>query len=321
MKNTKYYIVLLVIGLLVILGCGPDANRDNPLDPVNGRGVWGTVRNSKASAVPGAVVTARPVNINTICDAQGAYSLDLPGGERYVLTVSHPQYWGASDTIDVPPDGKLEYDFIITGKPSLSSPKVNTYKIAHENGTFDRGLKLECLGTHPEDSTFLNGYKIYAVVKNTNYPAGITPGGLLSKIYTWDLDWSSIFWYIPNPDTLSDTLIVAKPVAFIIEPGEGLVSLQSIVLQFNPLPSNLSPNNGAVITLPGPLSWTNAQASGVDITIEIRQGTLLKWSLSTANVSSAYCPDTLPAGGYSWLVRTTDINGNTAATEATFVIP
>jgi hypothetical protein len=116
-------------------------------------------------------------------------------------------------------------------------------------------------------------------------------------------------------------LIVKDPVTFIIEPSDGLVSVQAMVREFLPVPTNLSPNNSASSSLPGTFSWTNAQAGLADITVEIWQGTLLKWTLTTANVSSVYCPATLPAGGYTWLVRTTDINGNTAATEATFVIP
>lgn len=317
MKNTNNFIVLSVFGLLAVLGCGPDAKRDNPLDPVNGRGVWGTVSNFKASAVPGAVVTVRPVNINTVCDAQGAYSLDLTGGERYVLTVSHPQYRDASDTIDVPADGKLEKDFILAGKPYLSLPKVNTYKVAHENGTFDRGLKLECLGTHPDGEFELAAYNIYAMINNHNYPATVSPVDSISKSYAWDLNLALI--YVATPD--SETWIIGEPVSFIIEPNQDLTSLQSSVPLFSSVPTNLIPNNGAVLTLPGPLSWNNAVASGVDITVEIWQGTQLKWSLTTAGVSSVNCNDSLVPGGYTWLVRTTDIDGNTAASEATFIIP
>ncbi|MBI5805189.1 carboxypeptidase regulatory-like domain-containing protein [candidate division TA06 bacterium] len=317
MKKTNPFIVLLAFSLLAVLGCGPDAKRDNPLDPVNGRGVWGTVRNSKASPVPGAVVTARPVNINTVCDAQGAYSLDLTGGERYVLTVSHPQYRDALDTIDVPADGKLEKDFILTGKPSLLLPKVNTYVIAHENGTFDRGLKLECRGTHPDGQSYLGDYFFYSVVNNFNYPAQVTAFDSLSNSYSWDLNLGIIFGSVPDPETL----IIGRPVFFIIEPGEGLSALQSFVPLFSSVPTNLMPNNGTLLTLPGTLSWTNSQASGVEITIEIWQGTQLKWSLTTASVSNVNCNASLVSGGYTWVVRTTDIDGNTAASEATFIIP
>ncbi|MDO9391095.1 MAG: carboxypeptidase-like regulatory domain-containing protein [bacterium] len=317
MNNTKSFIVLLVFGLLAVLGCGPDAKRDNPLDPVNGRGVWGTVRSSKASAVPGAVVTARPVNINTVCDAQGAYSLDLTGGERYVLTVSHPLYRDASDTIDVPADGKLEKDFILAGKPYLSLPKVNTYKIAHENGTFDRGLKLECLGTHPDGQSNLAAYNLYASVNNNNYPATPSPVDSFSIAYIWDLSLALI--YVATPD--SETWIIGEPVSFLMEPSEDLAPLQATVPLFSSVPTNLIPNNGAALTLPGKLSWNNAVASVVDITVEIWQGTQLKWSLGTASVSSVNCNATLISGGYTWLVRTTDNDGNTAASEATFIIP
>lgn len=317
MINKNYFIISLGFGLLAVLGCGPDAKRDNPLDPVNGRGVWGTVHNFAASAVSGAVVTARPVNINTVCDAQGAYSLDLTGGERYVLTVSHPQYREATDTIDVPSDGRLEKDFILAGKPYLSLPKVNTYKVAHENGTFDRGLKLECLGTHPDGEFELAAYNIYAMINNHNYPATVSPVDSISKSYAWDLNLALI--YVTTPD--SEIWIIGEPVSFTIEPNEDLVSLQSTVPLFSPVPTNLIPNSGAVLSMPGPLSWNNAVASGVNITVEIWQGTQLKWSLATAGVSSVNCNATLVSGAYTWLVRTTDSYGNTAASEATFIIP
>ena len=156
MKNTKSYIVLLVIGLLAILGCGPDAKRDNPLDPVNGRGVWGTIAMlSGGGPVSGAVITARPVNINTTSDAQGLYSLDLEGGQRYVLTVHHPQFRDTSDTIDVPSDGKLSQNFLISGKPAITMAKVSTEVIMHEGGSQNHFLHLECLGTHPEGQSYL----------------------------------------------------------------------------------------------------------------------------------------------------------------------
>jgi hypothetical protein len=323
MKKTNSFIVLLVFGMLAVLGCGPDARRDNPLDPVNGRGVWGTVRNSKASVVPGAVVTARPVNINTVCDAQGSYSLDLTGGERYVLTVSHPQYWNASDTIDVPSDGKLEKDFILNGKPSLSLPKVNTYVIAHENGQINRGLKLECVGTHPEGYVLLDDYLFYAMVENKSYPANVGSAFLLTRTYGWDLDLEIIYGITSNPETLAAWAIelVGKPVSFSIEPGDDLASLQSFVPLFSSVPTNLTPNNGTALNLPDTLRWTNAIASGVNISIEVWQGMQLKWSLTTADVASVNCNASLSPGGYTWLVRTTDSKGNTAASEATFVIP
>lgn len=310
----------MVLGLLSGLGCGPDAKRDNPLDPVNGRGVWGTVRNSKASPVPGAVVTAGPVNINTVCDAQGGYQLELPGGERYILAVRHPQYYDAADTIDVPSDGKLEYDFIITGKPSLSNPRVNTYVIAHENGQLDRGLVLECLGTHPEGQASLDAYLFYAMVEGKTYPADSSKPDVSVKKYAWDLNLELIYGTIYDPESLA-AWIIGKTVTFSIEPGEGLAPRQATVPLFSPVPTSLVPNNGAALALPGNLSWTNAQASGVDITIEIWQGTQKYWSLTTANVSNVQCTATLAAGVYLWLVRATDGDGNSAAVEATFTIP
>jgi len=317
MNGAKRHILILAVVLLCSSGCGPDAKRDNPLDPVNGRGVYGTVRNSVAAVVPGAVVTARPANVNATCDAQGAYQLELPAGERYLLTVSHPLYWDTTDTVTVPSDGKLEHDFIVKGKPSLSQPKVNTYKIAHENGDFDYGLRLECLGTHPEGQVYLNAYDIYAAVNSTNYPAD-PPGEVdsFSKKYTWDLDLAVIFGAIPDPESL----IIGKPVSFNIDPGQGLVSLQATVPVFNPVPTNLNPGSGSVISLPGSLSWTNASASLTDITVEVWQGTEKKWSFTTSNVSMVQCTAALEPGAYVWLVRTTDINGNEAAAEATFTI-
>lgn len=320
MKNTNTFIALLAYALLAILGCGPDAKRDNPLDPVNGRGVYGIVRNSAAAVVPGAVVTAKPVNINAVCNVQGAYSLDLEGGQRYVLTVRHPQYYETADTVDVPSDGKLEKDFILAGKPSLSGARVNTYVVARENGKTDRGLKLECLGTHPEGCENLDGYLFYAMVENGSYPANYGVSDLFTRTYTWDLTLEVIYGISGDPETLALGL-VGKPVSFFIQPGEGLASQQSSVPLFSSVPTNLIPNNGAMLTLPGILSWTNAYASGVDITVEIWQGTQLKWSLPTAGVSSVNCNDSLAPGGYTWLVRTTDRDGNTAASEATFIIP
>ncbi|MDO9027159.1 MAG: hypothetical protein Q7U87_04680 [bacterium] len=314
MKNANSLIVLSVFGLLAVLGCGPDAKRDNPLDPVNGRGVWGTIAMLRGGGmVSGAVITARPVNINTTSDAQGLYSLDLEGGQRYVLTVYHPQFHDTSDTIYVPIDGKLFKKFMISGKPAIAMAEVNTEVIMHEGGLKEHFLHLECLGVHPEGQSYLEEYSFYAVVNNNNYPAKINA----VDSFTWDLNLATIYGTIPSPETL----IVKEPVTFIIEPGDGLVSVQATVREFLLVPTNLSPNNSASINLPDTLRWTNAQAGLADITVEIWQGTQKKWSVTTADVSSLYCPSTLPAGGYTWLVRTTDINGNTAASEATFIIP
>ncbi|MDP2806754.1 MAG: hypothetical protein Q8O74_01295, partial [bacterium] len=203
------------------------------------------------------------------------------------------------------------------GKPSIIQPKVNTIVIKNENGSCDSSLSLHCLGFHPEDGSFLNTFTFNVQINGRNFVAADSALNSVTKKYTWNLSLELIFDSAPH----DYNLIVGDPAIFFITPGEGLASLQAMVPQFMPVPTNLTPNNGATLTLPGILSWTNAQASGVDITIEIWQGTLLKWSLITANVSSVNCTATLDPGVYTWLVRTTDSDGNTAATEATFTIP
>ena len=268
----------------------------------------------------GAVITARPVNINTTSDAQGLYSLDLEGGQRYVLTVHHPQFRDTSDTIDVPSDGKLSKNFLISGKPAITMAEVSTEVIMHEGGSQDHFLHLECLGTHPEGQSSLDEYLFYATVENKSYPSDSGTEDSFSKTYTWDLNLEIIYGTIYDPDSTA-IWIVGKPVSFSIEPGDGLVSVQATVRDFLLVPTNLSPNNGASFSLPGTFSWTNAQAGLADIIVEIWKGTQKKWSLTTSNVSTIQCLDTLDSGSYTWIVRTTDISGNTAASEATFVIP
>jgi hypothetical protein len=115
---------------------------------------------------------------------------------------------------------------------------------------------------------------------------------------------------------------VGHPAVFFITPGEGLNDVQVMVPEFksNLLPSDLFPNHGNTLPLPGYLSWHNA-ALNLDITVEIWQGNQQLWSKKTPVVDSVLCDANLVPGSYLWRVITTDINGNTAATEATFTLP
>lgn len=308
---------LLVLGLLSVLSCGPDAKRDNPLDPINGRGVSGTIYKLRSSGiVAGAVITARPININTTSDAQGVYNIELEGGQKYVLNVHHPQYHDTTDTIDVPLDGKLVNNFFISGKPSITQPKVNTIVIMRDDGSCDSSLSIRCMGVHPEGRSFLEAYTFNVRINGNNYLVAGNDFDPFTAAYIWDLSLNYIF----DPAPHIDSLIVAHPVLFYITPDDGSDEIQVMVPEFKAymLPSDLLPDHNDTLPTSGYFSWHNAQASGVDITIEVRQGTTLLWSILTANVSSVLCPSTLSAGSYIWRVTASDSTGNKAITEATF---
>jgi hypothetical protein len=307
---------LLALFLLVFAGCGPEAKHDNPLDPVNGRGVWGTVYKSRGGgSVAGAVVTARPANINTVTDAQGAYQMDLPGGQKYILLVQHPQYRDTVDTVEVPDGGKLEHNFIIAGRPGISQPKVNTAVVRDTGGQYDRSLLLQCLGVHPEGQVYLKDYFIYAGISDNSYVSSVNVLDSFTRNYSWDLDLEMIYGSVSNPESL----VVGKTVTFSIIPGDGSAPLQAMVPRFLSVPTNLSPN-GVNFSLPGYLRWDNA-ALNLDITVEIWQGTQRLWSKQTAVADSVLCDASLNPGSYLWRVVCTDVSGNTAASEAAFIKP
>jgi len=316
MNKTNALVLLLALDLLFFLGCGPDAKHDNPLDPINGRGVWGTVYKYRGGgAVAGAVVTARPININTTSDAQGAYSLDLPGGQRYVLMVSHPHYRDTTDTIDVPADGKLEKNFLISGKPTITLAKVCTEVIQHAGVSVDHYLRLECLVSHPEGYSTLMDANMTGEVINKIFLPTSDSFDTFTKIYNWDLSWQMLF----DTAHFDEGRIVSQVVTFSVNFSDGAASQQVMVPQFLQLAGNLKPSNYDTLTTSEYFTWDNAYGSGLfDMNVEVWDGTNSIWSVRVNNIDSVRCPDQINVGAYTWRVVTVDGTGNRSVTEATF---
>jgi hypothetical protein len=313
----RRYSIVLVLGL-AFFSCGPDARHDNPLDPVNGRGVSGTIYKARSGGiVAGAVVAARPVNINTVSDAQGSYNLELPGGQRYVLTVSHPQYNDTTDTIEVPEDGKLEANFFLAGRPSISWARVKTEVIEHEDGSRDHILHPECLVEHPEGSDFLKDISLLAGINDKYFAPGGQSFDAFSAVFTWNLDWDMVFGTI----AFEETLVAGKTLTFEVSPVGLFPSRQTQVPGFMPLADSLRPDHGEVFTLPGYLRWSRPSAELSDIDVEIWQGSQRAWQIRVTNIDSVLCGLQLDPGGYLWRVCITDSAGNRSVAEATFNSP
>lgn len=294
------------------LGCGPDAKRDNPLDPVNGSGVSGTVSAWGGGAVSNAVVTAVPANLSVRTNSSGQYNIELEGGRTYFLTAEHPYYHTRTDTINVPSDGRLKKNFVLRGKPTIVDPKVtNEYRVTAD-GQIIWEIIPTCLVIHPVDEAYLNNfqykaahppdsifiYKSYSVINST------------TRSYRWRFKWN-----------YDDESIAGKLITFTIDSLDSIIqSGQAEVPQRMTLPSALAPNN-ASFPLPGMLSWVNG-APVCSVRVEVWKDITIAWNRDLSNVTSVYCDAVLEHGrDYLWKVINIDSLGNRAIAEALFYNP
>jgi|GEM_PF-1508624 hypothetical protein len=312
-KNFTYW--LLFVGALS-LSCGPDARHDNPLDPINGRGVSGTVYQLyHGGKVSGATVTARPGNKSAVSDAQGYYQLDLSGEQRYLITVHHPLYNDTTDTIDVPSDGRLEANFMIAGRSTITRATVNTEAIVHQDGIQEHNLLICCLGVNPEGIDYLKDLSVIAQINSRSFIADPNNYDSFSIIYEWILTWDMIYPGV----AFEETLLVGKSVVFNITATGGTTTQQVGVPQFLHPAENLTPNSGDSLAVPGYFCWDNVTSGLYDITVEVWDGTVRRWSASVNNIDSVRFDDaSIEQGSYTWRVVTTDSTGNRAMTEAVF---
>ncbi len=298
------------------VSCGPDAPRDNPLDPANlGSGVYGTVYRSSGSTIAGAVITARPVNIATTSGQDGAYSISLEGGQ-YFLEVAYNGYRTAVDTIVVPQGGRLRHNFILSGIVSFDSAAVRTATVKGPSGLQTYRAVPWCLAYHPDGVGFLDGYNYTCRLDSfVVYPDSVVPVDSRRKRYIWSLS------HLPGVSNFPQW-IVGRTVSIVATSPNHSLLVQRMVPGFlEPLLYDLSPSGGQNFYTPDTLRWQNVLTS-VNLSVEVCLGASCVWRRDIPFSNRAYCDTALGQPGlYTWRVVMRDIYGNLGATEATFYQP
>lgn len=312
MKMHNRLIIAFCLLAVLTLGCGPDAKRDNPLDPVNGSGVSGIVSGWGGGAVSNAVISAVPANLSVRTNSSGQYNIELEGGRTYFLTAEHPYYYTQVDTINVPSDGRLKKNFILRGKPKIVDPKVTTEYRVTTDGQILWEIIPTCLVIHPVNEAYLNNfqykatylpdsayiYKSYSIINST------------TRNYRWRFKWN-----------YNDESIAGKLITFTIDSLDSIIQTgQAEVPQRMTLPSALSPNNTS-FPLPGMLRWVNGTPV-CSVRVEVWKDITVAWSRDLSNVNSVYCDAVLEhERDYLWQVINIDTLGNRAIAEALFYNP
>jgi hypothetical protein len=312
--HNRFIIAFCLLAVLT-LGCGPDAKRDNPLDPVNGSGVSGMVSAWGGGAVSNAVVSAVPANLSVRTNSSGQYNIELEGGRTYFLTAAHSYYHSQVDTITVPSDGRLKHNFILKGVPRISDAKVLRWA-AHTvwDGQLSDYIMPQCIVRHPDGEGVLERYfKPRIIIGGNNYiPDSSLVDGPESRKYFWS--------FLLNPS--APELKTGDNLDFALDSsGTEVLAWQAYVLAKLNWPSIDQPGNNSVFNPPDTMSWVNNNAS-VDVSIEIWKGTTAVWHRDLSYVEKLYCDAALEGGQeYIWKVINVDAAGNRAQTEAKFSTP
>jgi hypothetical protein len=308
----KYYITFSLLVLLLHLGCGPDAEHDNPLDPFNGKGVSGTVYNARGVVVPNTIITAVPANILTKTDSRGQYSLKLEGGKSYILTASNrPYYHDRIDTIAVPSNGLLVQNFILNGVPLIDEPKVTTTYTMTYYGAQTWQIAPRCIGIHQSGESLLDNWNFTVQIFDSIYiPVKWQKVTVDKRTYDWSFLWDN-----------TSLQIIGEALTFHLDSaGTNLQMKQVVIPQRMNLPSATKPVD-EYFTPPDTLYWANG-ASDIAVRIEIWKDTSVAWSRDLSNVSKIFCDANLESGrDYLWKVINVDLDGNRAVSEALFHVP
>ncbi|MDQ7798736.1 MAG: carboxypeptidase-like regulatory domain-containing protein [Candidatus Edwardsbacteria bacterium] len=315
MKIHNSFIIALCLLAVSTLGCGPDAKRDNPLDPVNGSGVSGTVSAWGGGAVGNAVVSAVPANLSVRTNSTGQYNIELEGGRTYFLAASHPYYHSQVDTITVPSDGRLKHNFILKGVPRINQAKVLRW-IVHTvwDGQLSDYVIPQCSVSHPDGEDVLERYfSLRCRINGNNY--------IPDSSRALDPESRKYFWsFLLNP--LSPEVKAGDVLPFALDSaGIEIQSVLGVVSDRLEWPSIISPGSNSVFSPPDTMSWINNNVS-VDVSVEIGKGTTIVWHRDLSYAEKLYCDAALEAGQeYLWKVINVDADGNQARTEAKFSTP
>ncbi len=314
-RRYKAYLTALAV-LVFIAGCGPDAPRDNPLDPANlGSGVYGTVYRGTGGVISGAVVTARPANIATTSGQDGAYSIRLDGGQ-YFLEVAYNGYRTVVDTVDVPQGGRLLHNFILRGVVSFDSAGARTSTLKPPSGQQTYNALPWCLAYHPDGAGFLDEYAFTCRIDSfVLFPDSTLPVDNHRKRYVWNVT------QLPGVSNFPQW-IAGRTVSIVAtSPSHSLLVQRTVPGFLEPLPYDLYPTGGQNYYLPDTLYWQNVLTS-VNLSVEICQGLACVWRRDIPFSNRIYCDTTLEHGVlYTWRVVMRDIYGNMGASEATFYQP
>jgi hypothetical protein len=305
------FIIALCLLAVWSLGCGPDARRDNPLDPVNGSGVSGTVSAWGGGAVSNAVVTAVPANLSVSTNSSGQYNIELEGGRTYFLTAEHPYYHTQVDTINVPSDGRLKKNFVLRGKPRIDNAKVLTKSVHTVEGQLPVYLQPQCLAVHPGGEEILAlYYNVRCIYRGATYiPDSSRKLDQVTRRYYWCILGPAD----PSRDTL-DFSIDSAGVAFY-------PYFKSTVPQILAWPTIIQPVNNSTFSLPDTFIWSSKNTY-VGVRFEVWKDTTVVWCRDTSNIDTLYCDAALELGrNYIWKVINIDAEGSQAITEARFYLP
>ena len=308
-------ILIAAVAVTALMNCGPDAPRDNPLDPANRpSGVYGVVYRSVGGVVPGAVITARPANIATRSDQAGSYSIDLETG-RYYLEVAYNGYRTVTDTVEIPQTGRLQHNFILRGLVTMDSSAVRTVVTQAWNGQKTYRVVPSCIGVHPDGAGFLSEYSFSCRIDSSSFsPDSALPRDNYSLRYLWSIT------QLPGISNFPQ-YVVGRTVSFLASSASYSLLLQRQVPSFlEPLPYSLYPANGQNFYTPDTLRWENGHLD-VDIRIEISNSTKRIWWREIPIATKLCCDTTLDSGLYTWRVVTRDAYGNEGVTEDKFYQP
>ncbi|HBE73597.1 MAG TPA: hypothetical protein DDW31_05875 [candidate division Zixibacteria bacterium] len=312
--RSQFYIA--TIAILVVAGCGPDAPRDNPLDPYNlGPGVYGTVYRGTGGVITGAVITARPANIATTSDQLGAYSIRLNGGTYYLEAV-YNGYRTVVDTVTVPQGGRVQHDFVLRGEVRFDSAGVRTVTVRDPGGTQSYRIVPWCLAYHPDGAGFLDGYAFTCRLDSfVFYPETTVPVDNQRKLYLWSIS------QLPGVANFPQWVVGRTVEIRASSPSHSLLVPRTVPGFLEPLPHNLYPANGQNFYTPDTLRWENVLTS-VNLSAEVCLGLACVWRREIPFNNRVYCDTALGQSGlYTWRVIMRDTYGNEGSAEATFYQP
>lgn len=311
MLKSAAKIVFPVCLLAMWAACGPDARRDNPLDPVNGRGVGGTVYSLLGTPVPGILVRAEPGNILARSNSAGEYALTLDAGRTYQVTASGINFLSRTDTLIIPVQGQLKHNFILKGIPWIVSVRVLTRSVYTTDGQLPVYALPQAVVRHPDGQAALERYFL---AKCRTRGIAYLPDSSI----TLDAETRRYYWRLDTSVQVGDTVTVYLDSTGTMAGGQ----LQAVVPAHLGYPFIIQPANNSVFSLPDTLIWNNVPQFFITVRVEIWRDTVVVWSRDLSNVERAYCDAVLERGrDYFWKVINTDAEGSQGIAEARFHLP
>lgn len=304
----------VVLPLLLLIYCAPDAPHTNPNDPLN-PDAKGIIKGKSISIfgsdpIAGAVITAFPGTHCDTSDAQGNFMFSNLKPDTYLVSAHHDAYIDESDTVYLEGGEEEDIQFVLNGKPVIVDHSAYSVNSFSNFARYTANFTLTFFD--------IDAYIADSAVAESEYEKVVLQFALGDSIGVYEKE-------IPHASIESLDTLVGVPFDFWIKDLIGAYSdtvSGTLVRVLHDRPLIVFPDSLDTLSRGDTIRWVPPSlgtfTTFISITFWEFGGTIEDpdWTSDTLNGTDSFFVflDTLKSGEYDYAIEVRDRYGNTART-------